>query len=144
MLQRLVCGTTIAVLTFGLAGCGSDSDDTSPTTTAQEAVCADKDALEQSLRNLTDLDLATADESTIETEAERIQDDLNALGDSVKESLRPQVDGLKSAVRDVEDAIKSFGDQSIAQSIQDTGDAISKVGSAGADLATALNTECKS
>jgi hypothetical protein len=128
-----------------VAGCGSDSDSSSSTTTTpQDAVCKDKDALEQSIRDLTNLDLATAGKDKIESDAKDVQKNLDALGESAKQSIQPQVDALKSAVQDLEDAVKSFGNQSISQSLQDTGAAISKVGSAGADLGTAINTECKS
>jgi hypothetical protein len=143
MLRRIVFGTAVAALALTVAGCGSDSDSSSSTaTSAQQAVCQDRTALEDSVKSLTNLDLATAGEGEIESEAKDVQRNLDALGESVKANLKPEVDALKSAVRGLEDAIRSFGDQSISQSLQDTGSAISKVGSTSADLAKKLDDQC--
>jgi hypothetical protein len=144
MLRRILGGTAVVALALTVAGCGSDSDSgsSSSTTTAQEAVCKDKTALEDSVKNLTNLDLATAGEGKIESDAKDVQKNLDALGESVKANLEPEVDALKSAVQDLEDSIKNFGDQSISQSLQDAGSAISKVGSTSADLAKKLDAQC--
>jgi hypothetical protein len=146
MLRRILSGTAVVALALTVAGCGSDSDSgsSSSSTTAQQAVCKDKSALEDSVKSLTNLDLATAGEGKIESDAEDVQKNLDALGQSVKANLKPEVDALKSAVQDLEDAIKGFGDQSLSQSLQDTGSAISKVGSTSADLAKKLNDQCPS
>jgi hypothetical protein len=146
MLRRILGGTAVVVLALTVTGCGSDSDSGSgsSTTTAQAAVCRDKDALERSVRNLGDLDLATAGKGKIESDAEDVQKNLDALGESVKANLKPEVDALKAAVQDLEDAVRSFGDQSVSQSLEDTGNAISKVGSTSADLAKKLNDRCPS
>jgi hypothetical protein len=105
-------------------------------------VCKDKRALEDSVKSLSNLDLATAGSGKIKSDAQDVQDNLDSLGKSVKANLKPQVDALKSAVQGLEDAVKSFGDQSISQSLQDTGDAISEVGTASANLAKKLDQEC--
>jgi hypothetical protein len=144
MLRRILCGTAVFVLALTVAGCGSDSGSGSSTTGSQSAVCKDKRALEDSVKSLTNLDLATAGSGKIKADARDVQDDLDALGKSVKSDLKPQVDALKSAVQDLEDAVKNFGDQSISQSLQDTGSAISKVGSTSADLAKKLQDRCPS
>lgn len=142
MVHRIVAGTAAVVLALGLAGCSSDSGSTPSTTISKQAVCADRDSLERSVRELTDLDLSSADKASIQGDLNQVEDNLGALGSSVKADLKPQVDGLKSALQDLQDAVKSFGDQSIGDSLQQTGTAISKVGSAGVDLATALDTQC--
>jgi phage-related protein len=144
MLRRILCGTAVAALALTVAGCSSDSSSSSTTTSAQTAVCKDKGALEDSVKSLTNLDLATAGSGKIKSDAQDVQDNLDALGKSVKSSLKPEVDALKSAVQQLEDAVKSFGDQSISQSLQDTGSAISKVGSTSSDLAKKLNDQCPS
>ncbi len=145
MLRRILSGTAVVALALTVAGCGSDSDSSSSTTTSgQSAVCKDKTALEDSVKSLTSLDLATAGEGKIESDAKDVQKNLDALGQSVKANLKPEVDALKSAVQDLEDAVKNFGNQSISQSLQDTGSAISKVGSASADLAKKLDDQCPS
>jgi hypothetical protein len=145
MLRRIITGTAVVALALTVAGCGSDSDSSSSTTTsARSAVCKDKSALEDSVKSLTNLDLATAGEGKIDSDAQDVQDNLDALGKSVKANLKPEVDALKSAVKDLENSVKDFGDQSITQSIQDAGAAISKVGSTSADLAKKLDAQCPS
>jgi hypothetical protein len=146
MLRRILSGTAVVALALTVAGCGSDSDSGSGSsaTSSQQAVCKDKTALEDSVKSLTNLDLATAGEGKITSDAQDVQDDLDALGKSVKANLKPEVDALKQAVQGLEDAVKSFGDQSISQSLQDTGSAISKVGSTSADLAKKLDETCPS
>jgi|tagenome__1003787_1003787.scaffolds.fasta_scaffold19996445_2 hypothetical protein len=145
MLRRILSGTAVVALALTVAGCGSDSDadsSSSTTTSAQSAVCKDKTELQNSVKRLTNLDLATAGEGKIDSDAQDVKDNLDALGKSVKANLKPEVEALKSAVQDLEDAVKGFGDQSISQSIQDAGSAISKVGSTSADLARKLNDQC--
>ena len=67
MLRRILSGTAVVALALTVAGCGSDSDSSSSTTTsAQTAVCKDKAALEDSVKSLTNLDLASAGEGTID------------------------------------------------------------------------------
>jgi hypothetical protein len=146
MIRRILSGTAVVALALTVAGCGSDSDSgsSSSSTGSQQAVCKDKRALEDSVKSLTNLDLATAGEGKIKSDAQDVQDDLDALGKSVKANLKPEVDALKQAVQGLEDAVKSFGDQSISQSLQDTGSAISKVGSTSADLARKLDEACPS
>jgi hypothetical protein len=147
MLRRIIGGTAVLALALTVAGCGSDSDSgsgSSSTSSAQSAVCKDKRALEDSVKSLTDLDLATAGSGKIKSDARAVQDDLDALGKSVKANLKPEVDALKSAVQGLEDAVEGFGDQSISQSLRDTGSAISQVASTSADLAQKLDDQCPS
>ena len=102
MVRRILTGTAVVALALTVAGCGSDSDSSSSTTTsAQSAVCKDKTALEDSVKSLTNLDLATAGEGKIDSDAQDVQDNLDALGKSVKANLKPEVDALKAAVQDL-------------------------------------------
>src|SRR5689334_15539609 len=96
MLRRILSGTAVVALALTVAGCGSDSGSSSSTTTSSKtAVCKDKSALQDSVKSLTNLDLASAGSGRIKSDAQEVQDNLDALGKSVKADLKPQVDALK-------------------------------------------------
>jgi hypothetical protein len=143
-LQRIVVTAAVACLAFGLAACGSDSDSdaSSSTTTAQNAVCADTTALKSSVTDLTDLDL-TSGRSEITAGLNKVEKNLDALGDSAQADLQPEIDDVKDALDELQSAVKNFGDGNLTDNLQDAGSAISNVGSAAGELLGSLDTQCK-
>jgi ABC-type Fe3+-hydroxamate transport system substrate-binding protein len=146
-ITRVLTATALACFAVLLVGCGSDSDSdsssSSSTTTTKDAVCSDKTALENSVKDITNIDL-TGGESAVESAVDKVKDNLDALGDSVKADLRPQVDDVKSAIDELETVVRNFGDGSLTDNLQDAGDAVAKVGSTSADLFSSLSAECPS
>lgn len=144
-MKRIVAGTAVACLAFGLAGCSSDSDSntSSATTTAKDAVCADKTALQNSVTDLSDLDL-TGGKSAVTSAVNQVKKNLDALRSSAKADLKPQVDDVKSALTDLQTAVGNFGDGSITDNLQAAGNAIAKVGTTSGDLFSSLSDECPS
>lgn len=143
--RPIVAGTALVCVALVLTGCSSDSDSssTSSTTTTKEAVCSDKESLESSVEALTDIDL-TEGTNAITAALDQVKDDLDALGDSVQTDLQPEVDDVKSALSDLETAVGDFGDGSLTDDLQATGNAIAEVGSSAADMFSALSTKCPS
>ena len=143
--KRIVAGSVIACIAFGLAGCssGSDSNTSSSTTTARDAVCADKTALEDSVNDLSNVDL-TGGRSAVESAVDKVKDNLDALGESAKADLKPQVDDVKEALNDLQTAVGDFGNGSLTDNLQSAGDAIAKIGSTSGDLFSSLNERCPS
>lgn len=142
-LKGIIAACAVVGLTFGLAGCSSDSgSESSSTTTPKEAVCADKANLESSVRALTDADTLSGGKTSIESGLKKVQKNLTALKSSAQADLKPKVDAVKSALDQLKTVVKGFGDGSITDSLADAGDAIADVGTATSDLVTALNTEC--
>jgi hypothetical protein len=143
--KRIVAGTAVACIAFGLAGCSSDSGSgaSSTTTTAKAAVCADKDALESSVRALSNVDL-TGGKNAVTSAVDKVTKNLDALGESAKADLKPQVDDVKSAVTDLQTAVENLSDGSLTDNLQAVGNAIAKVGTTAGDLFGSLSSKCPS
>jgi hypothetical protein len=144
-LKRIVAGTAIACIAFGLAGCSSDSgsSSTSSTTTSKDAVCADKTALENSVTSLKNVDL-TGGKSSVTDAVNKVKKNLDALGESVKADLKPEVDDVKSALTDLQTAVEGIGDGSLTDNLQSVGTAVAKVGSTASTLFSSLSSKCPS
>jgi hypothetical protein len=144
-IRHFVAGTAILCVAFGVAGCGSDSDSnaSSSTTTAKDAVCADKKALESSVSALSDVDL-TGGKSAVTSAVDKVKKNLDALGDSVQADLEPEVDDVKSALDDLQTAVGNLGSGSLTENLQAVGNAIAKVGTTAGDLFSSLSARCPS
>jgi phage-related protein len=146
--KKVAAGTVVTFLAFALVGCSSSSSSKSngstTTTTAKDAVCSDKSALEQSVKALANPSTLSGGKSSITSAADKVKSDIDALGQSVKADLKPQVDAVKSAVQGVETAVGNFGNGSLSENLQKTGDAIAKVGTTAGDLESSLTTKCPS
>ncbi|MGZ4690045.1 MAG: hypothetical protein ACXVJW_10195 [Acidimicrobiia bacterium] len=144
-LRSIVAVTSLCCLAVLLVGCSSDSKSSSTTTTTpKDAVCADKSALESSVKALTNPDLLTSGTSSIKTAVKKVKTNLDALRQSVKADLKPQVDAVKSALDQLQAAVDNVGSGSLTENLQAIGDAISKVGATAGDLESALQSRCPS
>jgi hypothetical protein len=140
-LKQIIAATALACLAFTVVGCSSSSDSkSSSTTTAKKAVCADKDKLESSVKDLSDPTVLTGGKSSINSQLKKVQKNLTTLRSSVKSSLQPKVDDLKSALKDLQTAVQGNG--SISSTLSKAGDAISKVGTSAGALVSQLDDEC--
>ena len=95
----------------------------SSTSTASKAVCADKAALENSVDDLSNVDV-TGGRSSVSSAVNKVKNNLDDLGDSVRADLQPEVDDVKDALNDLETAVGNFGDGSLTDNLQDAGSAI--------------------
>jgi ABC-type transporter Mla subunit MlaD len=142
-LKPVVTAVALASLALAPLACGSDSkSSSSSTTTPTEAVCADKNALEKSVRSLSDSETISGGKSTIDAGLKKVKKNLEALRDSVKADLKPQVDELQDALDELQTVVGDFGSGSITENLKDAGQAISKVGTSAGALATSLDTDC--
>jgi hypothetical protein len=143
-LKAALTGVALVGLSLAATGCSSDSksSSTTTTTTAKDAACADKTALEGSVKTLTNPSTLSGGKSAITDAVDQVKNDLDALGSSVEDSLQPQVDDMKSAVDDVESAVQSLGSDPSAEGLQEAGDAIAKVGTSAGKLESSLTTRC--
>ena len=146
--KKVAAGTVVMFLAFTVVGCSSSSSSKSngstTTTTAKDAVCSDKSALEQSVKALANPSTLSGGKSSVTDAADTVKSDLDALGKSVEAALKPQVDAVKSAVQGVETAAGNFGNGSLSENLQKTGDAIAKVGTTAAALESTLTSKCPS
>ena len=144
-LKRIIAVTSFACIALVLVGCSSDSKSSSSTTTTpKQAVCADKSALQSSVKDLTNPSTLTGGKSSFTSALDQVQSDLDALAKSAKADVQPQVDDLKNAVNDLKSTVKDFGNGSLSDNLQKTGEAITKVGSTAGALYDSLSSQCPS
>ena len=97
MVRRILIGTAVVALVLTVAGCGSDSDSSlvddhvGPVSGVQGQ---DRARGLGEVRSR-DLDLATGGKGKIDSDAQDVQDNLDALGTSVKADLKPEVDAAQ-------------------------------------------------
>jgi hypothetical protein len=140
-LKQIIAATVLAVVAFTTVGCGSSSSSSSSTTTTpKQAVCADKDNLESSVKHLASPTVLTGGKSSITKALKQVQKNLTALRSSAKASLQPQIDDVKKAVDQLQTAVQGNG--SISSTISKAGDAISKIGTSAGDLFSSLDDQC--
>jgi len=141
----LLALATAAVCTVTVTACSSDSgSSSSSTTTAKQAVCADRDNLKKSVDDLKNLSVASEGKNGVESALKKVKTNIDALGQSAKAAYKPDVDAVKSALDQLQSAVDNFGNQSISQSVQDIGTAISKVGQTTGVLESEVQSGCPS
>ncbi|HEY3723995.1 MAG TPA: hypothetical protein VGN59_11630 [Acidimicrobiia bacterium] len=143
-LKHLVAGVAIACVGLTFAGCSSDSGSTSSSTTAKQAVCSDKDALQQSVKDLGDPSVVSGGKSSVTDALDKVQNNLDSLRKSAKANLQPQIDAVSSSVDRLKTVVKGFDSGSLSSNISKAGNAVSKVVSSSSDLASALADQCPS
>jgi hypothetical protein len=142
----------VGVLT--IAGCSSGNSKSSSTTSTTSTssntlsptsdVCTSKDSLQSSVTALENPSLLTEGKSAITSALDDVKSNLDKLSTAAKGEAQPQVDAVKSALTELQDAVGNFGNGSVTDNIQKTGTAITKVGSTSADLVTTLKQRCPS
>jgi ABC-type Fe3+-hydroxamate transport system substrate-binding protein len=135
---------TLVVAVLAACGSSSGSSASSSTTTAKQSVCSAKTDLTSSVKALTNPSVLTGGKSGITQAVDTVKTDVDALGQALKAGLKPQVDAVKSALDGLQSAVEDLGNGSASSNLQAVGNAISKVGSTSADLASALQTRCPS
>ena len=81
-LKQIIAATALACLAFTVVGCSSSSDSksSSTTTSAKKAVCADKDKLESSVKDLSDPTVLTGGKSSINAALKTVQSQAKSIG----------------------------------------------------------------
>ena len=113
---RSIARSALALLAVcALVGaCGDDDDSSSsvaptdaPTTTLSdnEQLCADRDALESSIRDLTNVDVVATGTDGVRQALTEVKDDVDALAESASEDFQPEVQAVKDALGDLESAL---------------------------------------
>jgi hypothetical protein len=133
---------TVAVV-GPLAACGGDDGASAaataaaPTTTSPlEAMCADRDALVASVRDLTDLDIIATGTDGIREALTDVQDRLEDLRGSAADFVEPEVDALGDALQTLEGALGEMSFDGVTEIVS----AASDVVSAGGDLVERLQS----
>lgn len=144
--KGLLALVTATMCTIAVAGCSSDSGSSSSSSTIspKQAVCADRTDLKNSVDDLRNLSVANEGKSGVESALKKVQKNIDALGQSAKKAYQPDVDAVKSALDQLQTAVNDFGNQSVSQSVEAVGTAISKVGQATSRLVSEVQSGCPS
>ncbi len=131
-------------------GCSSDSSGsgsgTTTTTSSRRAVCAVSAKVQQSVRKVVDPTTLTGGKREVTAAIKSIRSDLDALGDSVKQDVEPDVAAVREAIDQLETAAAELRSASIPDGvtagISNFADAAAQVGSTVANLTAVLQPDC--
>jgi hypothetical protein len=98
-----VAAAIAAVGTLGV-GCSSSKNASSTTTLS---VCAQADALKQSVDNLRNVDIVKNGTTSASVAADDVRTDAKALRDATGQQLEPEADALTSAIDNLRTAVKN-------------------------------------
>ena len=135
------------------AGCTSSSSSkstnpatTAPTTSAttsnSKAVCADYDALKQSLSNLTHINVLTAGRDGINAALSDVTSKLATLKGSAQQQFAPQIDQLDTAVTQLRNTVSNLSSGNLAGSVKTIATQLAAIGTAGRNLGSAVASTC--
>ena len=116
-----------------LAGCG-DSD--------QPAYCDDRAALEQSLRDLGDVNVAADGLNALTAQLRQVQRDANALVSSAREQFGPEASALRSSIARLETSARAAVDDPSPERVSDVATDASNVAAAFGELSDAVSGSC--
>ena len=86
-----------------LVSCGDDDDSATATTVAD--VCADREALRESVDVLTNVDVVAEGTNGVTAAVSDVEDDLAALRSSAGDALEPQVQAVQDDLDELETAV---------------------------------------
>jgi hypothetical protein len=122
MKKALMAAAAVTLGLAVLAGCSSDDNSSSTSTTksatSKDAVCSARSKLKKNLKSLESPSLLTEGKSGIESELNGLGKDLDSLTSAAKTDYQPQVDAVKSSIDDLKTAIKDVGSGSLTDNIQ--------------------------
>jgi len=120
-------------LALSVAGCG-DSD--------QPAYCADRAALEQSLRGLGDVDVGGDGLDALTAQLRRVQRDAGALVSSAREEFGAEASALRSSIARLETSVRTAVNDPTPQRVADVAADASDTAAAFGELSDAVGGSC--
>lgn len=127
-----VVGVAVAIA-IGAAACGGSDD---------PAFCADRDALEQSLAGVRDVNVREEGIGALETQLRAVQQDANALVGSAREEFQSEASALRAAITRLESSARAAVSEPSAQSLSNVAAGVSGVASAFRELSDAVSSRC--
>lgn len=121
-------------LAGGVAACGGAD--------ADPAYCQDRTALEQSLRDLGDVDLQAGGLDALTDQLRAVQRDADQLASSARDEFAPQASALRAATARLEDSVRATVADPTADRISATAADASDVVTAFGDLSDAIGSRC--
>ena len=136
---RLILGLTVVSLaSLFLAAACSDDDDSDSTPTP--SVCDQANALEQSVNELTQLDVAAVGSDGLDAAIDQVKSDGEALAATTATDVSAETTALTNAIEQADETFSSLDEASLLGSIADVTLAIAGVATATDNLVNALSS----
>ena len=129
---RATTAAFVVVVSIALPGCGED----------QPSYCADRDALQESLSGLADVELTAGGTDALRSQLEAVDSDARARADSAQGEFGDEADGLRTDVSRLGTAAGDAVAAPSAGTLGAVGTQISEVQSAFGTLSDAVSSSC--
>ena len=140
MAIRVIVVLIVAVLASVAAACGDDDGGSDSTPTP--SVCDQRDNLNQSVNDLTELDVIAGGTDSLNAAVDRVESDLDNLAETTSSEVQAEVDDLNDAIDRAEETFNNLDDESLLAATAEVTLTIADLAIAGEALATALAVEC--
>ena len=130
---RTLATATVAAVVVAATGCGGSDN---------PAYCDDRDALQQSIGALSDVNVREQGLQGVQAQLRKVEDDAQALARSAQSEFAPEADALRSSVSALTTTVKQAVSDPSPQSVAAVADDMSQVGTAFADLSDSVKSKC--
>lgn len=130
-LARQIAALAVVLLLLGTAGCGS----------GKPGYCADRSRLEQSIKDVSKLDLSSG-LAGVEAQLKTIQADANALVAAAKSDFPTQTSAIRSSIDTLAGAIRALPSNPTPAQIASLATGASSVVTAVGDFVDATKSKC--
>jgi hypothetical protein len=140
MWKTLIVAMSAALLLV-VGACSDDDDDSDATPTP--SVCDQRDTLEQSVEDLTNLDVIATGTDGLTAAVDEVKADAEALKQTASDAVAPDVDALTTAIDDGKETIDNIdSDAALSMRIADVETALGGIATAWTNLKTTIDNEC--
>lgn len=132
-MRTLAIWISLATL-IAVGACSSDSS-SAPSAGVSGDMCADADAVQAAVGDLTEVDVVTGGTDALQSAIDDVKSSLSTLKASASDELSAEVTAVETSLSSLETAISSLGD---GGSLSDVGSELSAVGTAVQGLVEGL------
>ncbi len=141
MVIRLIA--VLIVSLFAAAACGDDDSSSDVGGTPTPSVCDERNALQQSVEDLAQLNVIAVGTDGLNAATERVKSDAQNLATVVSADVADEAAALTAAIELADATFSTLDDQeSLLAATAEVALAIASVAVTGDDLVKALSTEC--
>ncbi|MCI0820526.1 MAG: hypothetical protein J4O12_09595 [Chloroflexi bacterium] len=132
----------VALLASVAAACGDDDDSSDTGGASTPSVCDQRDSLNQSVNDLTELDVIAGGTDSLNAAVDRVESDLDSLAATTSSEVQAEVDDLNDAIDRAEETFADLDDESLLAATAEVAVTVLDVTIAADALVTALAIEC--
>lgn len=142
MVIRVIVVLIVALLASVAAACGDDDDSSDTGGASTPSVCDQRDSLNQSVNDLTELDVIAGGTDSLNAAVDRVESDLDSLAATTSSAVQAEVDDLNDAIDRAEETFANLDDESLLAATAEVAVTVLDVTIAADALVTALAIEC--